>query len=83
VNGVLRPDRLRSGQGFGEIALLYAIPRTASVTARTSGRLLAVSGDDFLAAVTGSANGQAIADEVTRAHLLRDGAVSVSVDGDR
>jgi CRP-like cAMP-binding protein len=63
-------------------ALLYAIPRTATVTSRTSARLLSLSGDDFLAAVTGSPDGRAIADEVTRAHLLRDENVSASVDDD-
>ncbi|MEI6363800.1 MAG: MFS transporter, partial [Actinomycetes bacterium] len=78
VDGARRPDLVERGQGFGEIALLYAIPRTATVTSRTSARLLSLSGDDFLAAVTGNADGRAIADEVTRAHLLRDENVTAA-----
>jgi MFS family permease len=80
VDDIRRPHRLSRGQGFGEIALLYAIPRTATITALTAGRLLGVSGDDFLAAVTGSTDGRSIADEVTRAYLLRDEASSVDQD---
>ncbi len=82
VDGARRPDLDRRGQGFGEIALLYSIPRTATVTSRTQGRLLSLLGDDFLAAVTGSTDGRAIADEVTRAHLKRDEGVSASAEGE-
>jgi len=52
------------------------------VTSRTQGRLLSLLGDDFLAAVTGSTDGRAIADEVTRAHLKRDEGVSASAEGE-
>jgi predicted MFS family arabinose efflux permease len=72
IDGRTRPDRLMQGQSFGEIALLYAVPRTATVTARTDGRLLALSKDDFLAAVTGSEDGAAIATEISEAYLARD-----------
>ena len=72
VDGERRPVALGPGAGFGEIALLHAVPRTATVTAETPGRLLVVEADDFLAAVTGSADGHAIATEVTSAHLARD-----------
>jgi MFS family permease len=41
-----------SGDYFGEIGLLEALPRTATVTARTDGRLLVTDGDDFVAALT-------------------------------
>lgn len=37
---------------FGEIGLLEAVPRTATVTARTGGRLLRVDGPAFLTALT-------------------------------
>jgi len=57
---------------FGEIALLQDVPRTATVRAVTRARLLRLSAPDFLAAVTGDADGSKIAREVTAAHLARD-----------
>lgn len=72
VDGVRRPGVLGPGAGFGEVALLHAVPRTATVTALTPGRLLTVDSDAFLAAVTGSPDGSAVAREVSRAYLELD-----------
>lgn len=42
------------GAGFGEVALLANVPRTATITARRAGSLLAIRRVPFLVAVTGS-----------------------------
>ena len=41
-------------------------------------RILAIRGENFLAAVTGSSNGQAIAEEVLNAYRMRDEQADVS-----
>jgi hypothetical protein len=64
---------LRRGDGFGEIALLRDVPRTATVTATRESRLYALGKADFLAAVTGHPDAHAAADALVR-QRLRDGA---------
>jgi predicted MFS family arabinose efflux permease len=54
---------LGAGDGFGEIALLREIPRTATVTARTPVEVLVVSQRDFLTFVAGhSASAVSVSD---------------------
>ena len=74
VDGVRRGTTLEQGDGFGEIALLQDVPRTATITAVDEVGLLRIERDDFLAAITGSPDGRLIADEVSQAHLRRDEA---------
>ena len=45
---------LGRGHGFGEIALLADVPRTATLIARDEGMLLAIEREAFLVAVTGN-----------------------------
>ncbi len=50
-------SRLRSGDWFGEVALLNEIPRTATVQAAEDTDLLSLSDDDFRRALAGTGTG--------------------------
>ena len=57
------------GDGFGEIALLENIPRTATVTARTDSRLYALDKPSFLASVSSHPRAAGEADRLVRERL--------------
>jgi hypothetical protein len=65
VPGLTERRLLHGNDWFGEVALLRAIPRTATVTATEPSRLLVVSADDFLAAVTGATDGARVSAELS------------------
>lgn len=60
------------GEGFGEIALLRGIPRTATVRARTPGTLLALDREPFLDTVTGHSRSRESAHSVAEERLAGD-----------
>jgi MFS family permease len=58
----LQLDDMGPGDYFGEIGLLEAVPRTATVVASTPGRLLRTSGEAFIGALTQDAPSPALLD---------------------
>jgi hypothetical protein len=65
--------RMHSGQGFGEIALLYSVTRTATVAATIETTLLRVGREAFLTAVRAHPSVSAAAETVARDLLGVDG----------
>lgn len=64
-----RVVELGPGEGFGEIALLRDVPRTATVTARGPLRLLVLERGDFLDAVLGHVGSARAADALVAGRL--------------
>jgi MFS family permease len=64
--------RCGRGKGVGEIALLRAVPRTASVIAHTDATVYRLAREPFLTAVLGHAATQRQADSIADARLAAD-----------
>jgi Cyclic nucleotide-binding domain len=63
----------RTGDHFGEIALLRDVPRTATVRAIVDSRLCALERGDFITAVSGHSDVRAAGDAITDERLARGG----------
>ena len=64
-----RLHRVGRGDGFGEVALVRDVPRTASVTATTDCLLYSLDGDVFMETVTANASAGRVAVDVVDGHL--------------
>jgi hypothetical protein len=62
---------LQRGEGFGEIALMYEVPRTAAVRAVADSRLYALDRKAFLLAVTGHPSSARAAHDLVDARLAQ------------
>ena len=71
IGGVAVATNVR-GDGIGEIALLYSVPRTATVTAASPATLFALTREDFLAAVAGHTPTAQVATDVADERLEHD-----------
>lgn len=69
VKGGRELATLGRGQGFGEIALLRDVPRTATVRAHDDVEVVALAREDFLLAVTGSERSLRTADRSVQQQL--------------
>lgn len=76
-------NRLGPGDFFGEIALLRAIPRTATIRATRSTRLLAISREDFEYVVEKYPSIANTLAETSGLRLLRDRQIGRRADLDR
>jgi len=76
-------NRLGPGDFFGEIALLRAIPRTATIRATRATRLLAISREDFVAVVQRYPSIAHSLAETSGLRLLRDRQIGRRVDLNR
>jgi Cyclic nucleotide-binding domain/Major Facilitator Superfamily len=70
---------LARGEGFGEIALLRDVPRTATVTATRDAQLYTLAKDAFLAAVTGHAPTRSLAEGLVAGRLPAEAASAADV----
>lgn len=68
VDGERRRE-LGPGEGFGEIALLRDVPRTATVTAIDDLELMGVARDDFIPAITSTEESATVAENVVNRYL--------------
>ena len=71
VSSGAQESTLGPGDGFGEIALLRDVPRTATVRARSGLQVRTLGRDDFLTVVTGHPGAEAVARQVVDQRLAR------------